>query len=168
MRSSRTCRTSSSSRTASRSSSASVRAVTKARLRAAHAALAVAFIAFGAVDGTWTARLPAVKERLQLGSAELGIAIFAVSLTATLMLTPAGWRAARRGSRTPILLGLLVTAGGLTAAAFASSLSPLVVASCVLGAGIGVCAVGANAHGVAIEQRLGRPILSALHGAWSF
>jgi predicted MFS family arabinose efflux permease len=142
--------------------------VSKGRLRAAHAALAVAFIAFGAIDGTWTARLPAVKQHLQIGSAQLGIAIFAVSLTATLMLTPAGWLAARRGSRTPILLGLLVSAGGLTAAAFASSLAPLVLSACVLGGGIGVTDVGANAHGVAVEQRLGRPILSALHGAWSF
>jgi fucose permease len=138
------------------------------RLRAAHAALAVAFIAFGAIDGTWTARLPAVKEQLHLDSAELGIAIFAVSLTATAMLTAAGWLASRRGSRGPILIGLIVGAVGLTAAAYASSLGPLVLAACVLGAGIGVTDVGANAHGVALEQRLGRPVLSALHGAWSF
>jgi predicted MFS family arabinose efflux permease len=138
------------------------------RLRAAHAALAVAFIAFGAIDGTWTARLPAVKQHLHLDSGELGIAIFCVSLTATAMLTVAGWLASRRGSRGPILLGLVIAAGGLTAAAFASSLGPLVLASCVLGAGIGITDVGANAHGVAVEQRLGRPVLSALHGAWSF
>ena len=138
------------------------------RLRAAHVALAVAFIAFGAIDGTWTARLPAVQDRLHLDSGELGIAIFAVSLTATAMLTVAGWLTARKGSRAPILIGLLIAAGGLTAAAFASSLAPLVLASCVLGAGIGITDVGANAHGVAVERRLGRPILSALHGAWSF
>jgi len=141
--------------------------VTKPRLRAAHAALAVAFIAFGAIDGAWTARLPAVKDQLRLDSGELGIAIFAVSATATLMLTPAGLLASRRGSRTPILLGLFIAAGGLTFAAFAASLGPLVLAACVLGAGIGITDVGANAHGVAVEQRLGRPVLSALHGAWS-
>ena len=141
--------------------------MTKPRLRAAHAALAVAFIAFGAIDGAWTARLPAVKDQLRLDSGELGIAIFAVSATATLMLTPAGLLASRRGSRTPILLGLFIAAGGLTFAAFAASLGPLVLAACVLGAGIGITDVGANAHGVAVEQRLGRPVLSALHGAWS-
>ena len=141
--------------------------MTTPRLRAAHAALAVAFIAFGAVDGAWAARMPAVKDHLQLDSAELGIAIFAVSATATLMLTPAGLLASRRGSRTPILLGLFIAAGGLTFAAFAPSLGPLVLAACVLGAGIGITDVGANAHGVAVEQRLGRPVLSALHGAWS-
>ena len=38
----------------------------------------------------------------------------------------------------------------------------------MLGAGSGSLDVAANAHGVAVEQRLGRPVLSALHGAWSF
>ncbi len=63
---------------------------------------------------------------------------------------------------------LLVTAGALTAAAFAPSFFALVSAACLMGAGIGIVDVAANAHGVAVEQRLGRPVLSALHGAWSF
>jgi hypothetical protein len=56
----------------------------------------------------------------------------------------------------------------LTAAAFAPSLGALVPSAVVLGAGFGITDVSANAHGVLVEQRLGRPILSALHGAWSF
>jgi hypothetical protein len=40
--------------------------------------------------------------------------------------------------------------------------------ACPLGAGWGVADVSANAHGVAIEERLGRPILSVLHAMWSF
>ena len=68
-------------------------------LRNAHIAVAVAFVAFGAVDGTWVARLPAIKDRLGLDSGELGLVILAVSLVATLLLTSAGWLASRRGSR---------------------------------------------------------------------
>ena len=137
-------------------------------VRRAHVALAVAFVAFGAVDGTWAARLPAIKARLHLDSGRLGIAIFCVSLAATAMLPFAGWLASKRGSRGPILLGLLVTAGGITAIAFASSLALLAPSACLLGAGFGIVDVAANAHGVAVEQRLQRPVLSALHGAWSF
>jgi predicted MFS family arabinose efflux permease len=136
-------------------------------VRRAHVALAVAFISFGAVDGTWAARLPAIKTRLHLDSGRLGIAIFGVSLAATAMLPLSGWLASRRGSRGPIALGLLVTAGGITAAAFAPSLALLVPAACLLGAGFGIVDVAANAHGVAVERRLQRPVLSALHGAWS-
>ena len=136
-------------------------------LRRAHVALAVAFVSFGAVDGTWAARLPAIKARLQLDSGRLGIAIFSVSLAATAMLPFAGWLASKRGSRGPILLGLLVTAGGITAIAFAPSLALLAPSACLLGAGFGIVDVAANAHGVAVERRLQRPVLSALHGAWS-
>jgi hypothetical protein len=138
------------------------------RLRRAHVAVALAFVAFGTVDGTWVARLPALKQRLGLDSGQLGLVIFSVSLTATLILPVSGWLTSRRGSRGPTGLGLLVTASALTAAAFAPSLYSLVGAACLLGAGFGIVDVAANAHGVAIEQRLERPVLSALHGAWSF
>src|SRR4051794_20341053 len=84
------------------------------------------------------------------------------------MLPVAGWLASKRGSRGPLLLGLLVPAGGITAIAFAPSLGLLAPSACLLGAGFGIVDVAANAHGVAVEQRLQRPVLSALHGAWSF
>jgi fucose permease len=137
-------------------------------VRRAHVALALAFVSFGAIDGTWAARLPAIKARLHLDSGRLGIAIFCVSLAATAMLPFAGWLASKRGSRGPILLGLLVSAGGITAIPFAPSLALLTPSACLLGAGFGIVDVAANAHGVAVEQRLRRPVLSALHGAWSF
>src|SRR5581483_9537461 len=137
-------------------------------VRRAHIALAVAFVAFGAVDGTWVARLPAIKHRLGLDSGELGILILCVSLAATVLLTSSGWLSSRRGSRGPILLGLLVVAAAISALAFAPSFATIVPAACALGAGFSIVDVAANAHGVAVERRLGRPVLSALHGAWSF
>jgi predicted MFS family arabinose efflux permease len=136
-------------------------------LRKAHVAIAVAFVAFGSVDGTWVARLPAIKHRLGLDSGELGLVILGVSLSATVLLTGSGWLSSRYGSRGPVLLGLLVVSAGLTATAFAPSFAALLPAACVIGAGFSIVDVAANAHGVAIEQRLGRPVLSALHGAWS-
>ncbi|HYA08295.1 MAG TPA: MFS transporter, partial [Gaiellaceae bacterium] len=138
------------------------------RLRAAHAALAVAFLAFGAVDGTWAARLPAIEHGLGLDSGQLGIVIFSVSVAATAALPLAGWLTSRHGSRGPAQLGLLVTALGLTLAAFAPGMRTLVPSACVLGAGFGLVDIAANAHGVALEERVGRPLLSALHGSWSF
>src|SRR4051812_32218906 len=119
------------------------------RLRVAHVAVAAAFIALGAVDGVWAARLPALKARLGLDSGELGLVIFAVSITATVMLPLAGWLTAHYGSRGPAGIGMLVASGGLTLAAFAPSLWALVVAACTLGAGIGILDVAINAHGVA-------------------
>ena len=60
------------------------------RVRAAHIALAVAFVGLGAFDGVWVARLPALKHRLGLDSGELGLVILAVTLTATISLPRRG------------------------------------------------------------------------------
>jgi MFS family permease len=136
-------------------------------LRTAHVAIAVAFVAFGTVDGTWVARLPAIKDNLGLDSVELGLVILAVSLSATVLLTGSGWFSSRYGGPGPTLLGLLVVAAALTATAFAPSFAALLPAAGLIGVGFGIVDVAANAHGIAIERRLGRPVLSALHGAWS-
>ena len=82
----------------------------ESRLRRAHVALALTFVAFGTIDGTWVARLPALKQRLALDSGELGLIVFAVSGAATLVLPLAGWLSARFGSRAPAAMGLLVAA----------------------------------------------------------
>jgi hypothetical protein len=63
---------------------------------------------------------------------------------------------------------LVFACAGLIGAAFAPSFAMLIPAACVLGVGWGIADVSANAHGVALEARLGRPILSVLHGMWSF
>ena len=138
------------------------------RLRRAHAALAAVFVVFGALGGNWDARLPAIRQRLSLDSGELGVVIFAVLLTATAILPLAGWLTARLGSRGPSALGLLCAGAGISAAAFVPSYVGLLPAAAVIGAGWGIVDVAANAHGVAIEQALGRRVLSGLHGAWSF
>jgi hypothetical protein len=116
----------------------------------------------------WVARLPALKHKLALDSGRLGIVIFAVSLVATLVLPLAGWLSARFGSRGPAGLGLVLAAAALAAAAFAPSLTLLVVVACGLGLGIGMADVSMNAHGVELERRIERPLLSPLHAAWSF
>src|SRR5204862_4495606 len=97
--------------------------VSARQLRAAHVALAVVFVGFGSVDGTWAARLPALKARLGLDSGDLGLAIFCVSVSATLVLPVAGWLTSRAGSRGPSGLRLVLTAGAPTAPALAPWLS---------------------------------------------
>ena len=126
------------------------------------------FVVLGAIDGVWVARLPALKHRLSLDSGRLGVVIFAVTAAATLSLPLAGWLSARWGSRGPAGGGLLVAATALGVAAFMPSVGPLVAVALVLGAGLGITDVAINAHGVHLEGRMGRPLLSPLHAAWSF
>ncbi len=134
----------------------------------AHRALVAGFIVLGAIDGVWVARLPALKHQLSLDSGRLGIVVFAASLGATLSLPFAGWLAARFGSRGPLALGLGLALVALALAAFAPTLLALVAIAAVLGVGLGITDISANAHGVELERRLGRKVLSPLHAAWSF
>jgi len=122
----------------------------------------------GAIDGVWVARLPALKHKLSLDSGRLGLVIFAVTAVATLSLPLAGWLASRRGSRGPAGAGLVLASGALAAAAFVPSFAPMLLVACGLGSGVGVADVSLNAHGIELERRTGRHLLSPLHAAWSF
>jgi hypothetical protein len=134
----------------------------------AHRALVAGFVVLGAIDGVWVARLPALKHKLSLDSGRLGVVIFAVSAVATLSLPLAGWLAARRGSRGPAAAGLVLASIALAAAAFVPSFAPMLLVAFGLGSGIGVADVSLNAHGIELERRTGRHLLSPLHAAWSF
>ena len=138
------------------------------RLGRAHVALAGGFVVLGFLDGAWVARLPALKHELALDSGRLGIVIFVSALAATIVLPFAGWLSSRHGSRVPVGIGLWMMAAAIGSAPFAPSLGPLLLAMCVMGSGISIADVAANAHGVELERRLGRPLLSPLHAAWSF
>jgi fucose permease len=137
-------------------------------LRNAYVGLFATFVVFGALGGNWDARLPAIKHRLRLDDGKLGVVILLVTLAATVLLPVAGWLTARLGSRAPSALGLLLAAAGITAGAYVPSFATILPAACVIGAGWGIADVATNAHGVALEERLERPVLSRLHAAWSF
>jgi MFS family permease len=78
-----------------------------------------------------------------------------------------GWASARAGSRraTRVALGLFCAATGAVA------LAPGFLALCALclamGAAAGALDVAMNAHGVEVEKRMGRPVLSSFHAAFS-
>ena len=80
----------------------------------------------------------------------------------------AGRAAVRWGSRAParLLLGLLGV--GVAVPALAPSLPALCVATLLFGAANGALDVTMNAQGIAVERRVGRPVLSSFHAAFSF
>jgi MFS family permease len=136
-----------------------------ARLRSAVTAL---FVLDGAVFGTWAARVPDVAAQVGAGHSTLGIALLCLSLGALVCMRLTGALCARFGagpvsaaaavavSATAVLPGLVSTVPALCAVLF------------VFGAATGMINVSANAVGVQVEARIGRPILSGLHAGFSF
>ncbi len=135
--------------------------------RSARGAVSAVFVLNGLMFGSWAARLPAVRDRVHLSDGEQGIALAALALGAVLSMPVAGAVATRVGSRpaTRFSLGLACVATALVA--LPTTLPALCVLTFVLGISMGALDVTMNSHGVAVERRYGRPILSGFHAGFS-
>jgi predicted MFS family arabinose efflux permease len=98
----------------------------------------------------------------------MGVLLVATSLAVIVALPVAGQAVVRHGS-------VRVTWAGGIACALAVNLvvlapHPLLAAAglFVIGGSSATMDVAMNSHGVGVEQRLGRPIMSSLHAGWSF
>jgi MFS family permease len=139
-------------------------------MRPSRARLAVTslFFAHGLLFGTWVARIPAVQDDLDLGEGELGVALLFVTFGATLAMPIAGWVVAHEGSRATARLAVVVYAALLPFVALAPNLVLIALALLLFGAAAGALDIAMNAHGLEVERRYTRPILSSFHAGWSF
>src|SRR3954453_22186311 len=124
--------------------------------RAARRAVTVIFLLNGALMGSWAARIPAVKERLDLGEAELGLALGLVALGALTAMPVSGWVSARGGSRRTTRFAFVCFCVALPLPALAPVYALMLPAALLLGAGNGSLDVAMNAHGVAVARRRDR------------
>ena len=136
-------------------------------MRATRIALTFVFLADGVMIGSWAARIPAVKDRADLTSSELGLALFAISLGALVAMPLAGWLDERVGSGRIAVAALVVGGAALWSASLAGGLGGLAAALVPFGAAFGAVNVAANAQGLTLERAYGRSILSSFHAAFS-
>jgi MFS family permease len=135
--------------------------------RAARRAVTVIFLLNGMLMGSWAARIPAVKERLDLGEAQLGLALGLVAAGALVAMPLSGWMSARGGSRRTTRFAFIGCCLTIPLPALAPGYALMLPACLLLGAGNGGLDVAMNAHGVAVERRHESPILSSFHAAFS-
>lgn len=136
-------------------------------MTAARRAVTATFLLNGLLYGSWAARIPAVRDRLDLGAGRLGIALAFVAAGALVSMPVSGWASSRWGSRRTTR-GLLAAACVVAPLpALAPALAWLCLGCFALGATNGALDVAMNAHGVAVEREYRRPILSSLHAAFS-
>ncbi|MBO3748288.1 MFS transporter [Streptosporangiaceae bacterium NEAU-GS5] len=117
--------------------------------------------------GMWSSGLPGLNDRLHLGPARLGTSLLLVSAGALGAMLLSGRLVDRWSSRRVSMISGPACGAMLIGPALAPSYGWLTVLAVVFGAGIGVVEVGINTHSVEVEQRYGRPIISAFHGTWS-
>jgi MFS family permease len=135
--------------------------------RRARVGVAATFGINGAVFATWAARVPAIQQQLGLGAGQLAVAFTALNAGAILGLQLGGALVPRVGSRAALRVAMPAYAVALVGPALAVNLASLSVGLFALTVTNSVVDVAMNAHGVAVERRYGRPILSSLHAMHS-
>ncbi|MGR6922905.1 MFS transporter [[Actinomadura] parvosata] len=132
-----------------------------------HRAIALVFAVHGAVAGTVSTRMPWVQDHLALDPGTLGMALLCPPIGAFIGMPMAARVAHRFGSRaaTRVLIGLWCAI--LVLPPLAPSPVWFGAALLLFGFGAGMSDITMNAHAVVLERRLGRSIMSGLHGMWA-
>lgn len=125
------------------------------------------FFANGFLTGGWAPQIPVFLTRLEISEFTLGLLILVFGLGALTAMPWCGYLLHRYGSRM-VLRGFAgFCAFGLLVVGLADNLAVAAVAMFVFGALIGGMDVAMNANAVAVEEKLGRAVMSSSHGFWS-
>src|SRR5216684_4358699 len=131
--------------------------------------LAVSWIFFanGAALGSWVPHIPDAKHALSLNESVLGFALLGMAAGSLLGLPLSGALTARFGSRATTTVAILAVLLATPLRILASSLPIFTLTLALLGVANGGVDVAMNAQAIAIEERVGRPIMSSFHGLFS-
>ena len=136
-------------------------------LTAARRAVGVMFFICGAGFANWLARIPSIREQLEMNDRTLGLVLLGTTVGALTAFRGAGWLIARFGSKTINTWAASAACCMLFLPAMAPA--PIWVAAglFVLGACNGLMDVSMNAQAVEVERRLRKPVLGSFHGLFS-
>jgi MFS family permease len=127
----------------------------------------VVFATFGAVAGTWFARVPAVRGQLDASLRTLGFVMLCFAV-GSLLAMPFTGRLVQRFSIRAVCV--VASVGGSTMMVIIALISrPVPFAGVLFVAGVcyGTWNVTMNVHAAAVEARLGRTLMPAFHGTLS-
>jgi MFS family permease len=122
----------------------------------------------GLANGVWLARIPAIKQSLQLTDGALGLALLSSPAGLVAVVLVASRIVHRAGSRRstmiagicvallPVLLGVVPSLPALMAALFAYGLAS------------GMLDVSMNSQAILVERAAGRPLMTSFHACYSF
>jgi MFS family permease len=127
----------------------------------------VLFFVNGVVLGTWVASIPGTQARLGMTATELGLVLLVAALGSLIGQQVTGQLLVRYSSRRITMVGALLFP--LMVPLFRLAPDPLVLAAVMFAFGFvnATMDLSMNAHGVAIETKDGRSIVSTLHAGWS-
>jgi predicted MFS family arabinose efflux permease len=138
-------------------------------MSAATRATYVAFIGCGFAFASWASRIPQVRDRLHLTSADLGLVLLTIAAGSITALLLAGVIVSRFHSRRTVTAMAALQGAALAAVAlgYLAGVVPVVIALFVFGFSAAAWDVAMNVQGAAVERRLGRAIMPRFHAGYS-
>ena len=128
--------------------------------------MALFFVA-GTMYASWGVHVPTVRDRFHLSPALLSYALFSVAAGSIAAMTVNGRWIVRVGTRRACLVAGLAMSACCALILAVPSYALLLVVLALFGAGMATLDVAMNAEASAVEEALGRPIMSSLHGMFS-
>ncbi len=145
--------------------------LTRQQLTGWRNAVLVIFALCGVALSSWVARTPAIRDRLDATTAEMGWIIFGLAAGSIAGLTASSPVLTRFGPRRTMVGALLGGAAGLVLTGFGASVvgsAPVVVAGLVIvGCFVAACDVSMNVEGAANERALRRTVMPLFHASFS-
>ena len=142
---------------------------TRPEVRAATRAVYTVFILLGFAGASWAARIPQVRDELELTPSRLGLVLLAIAAGSVVSLPLAGQVVSHFGSRrtVAVMAALLAVSLGGAAIGYRFGVAPLFVALFFFGIANGSWDVAMNVQGAIVEGRLGRAIMPRFHAGFS-
>lgn len=125
------------------------------------------FLTNGALLANLLPRYPEIKDSLGLANSTYGLALAAFPAGAILAGLGAATLIRRMGSARLAVIGTVLTALLLFAAAWAPSAALLALALLAAGSFDAITDVAQNAHGLRVQRRYRRSIINSFHAVWS-
>lgn len=130
-------------------------------------AVFLVFAVFGTCIATWAVHIPSVAERTDISAGTLGTMLLLLGAGALVGMQIAGPLVTRWGGARVALVGGVAMSSTLALPLNAPTPILLAAAMLVFGIASGIADVGMNARAVTVEQRAGKPIMSAFHAVFS-
>jgi MFS family permease len=121
----------------------------------------------GVLTGGWVPHIPLAKEGLGVGTGVFGWILLAMAAGGVAAMPIAGAFINRTGSAPVIRAAGLLFCLSFPLPIYAFDPLSLALALALFGAALGTLDVAMNAHGLAVERHLDRPVMSSLHGCYS-
>lgn len=125
------------------------------------------FFINGALFANWVSRIPEFQDRFALDEGALGLTLLGISAGVITALALASGLIARFSSRVMTMMAGVALSLSLPLIALTPHPLALWISLYLFGALMSTMDVSMNAQGVEVERRIGRPVMSSFHGAWS-